>query len=213
MLIPTSFNRLPSDEGCHNGQIVMGTTLGQISNGLAQISNVKALAEAHYQVSHSRYGINGFGSAIGGTTQVEVLNAYKSDREYNFLYQSTHLSHQLAIIIRYNAYDDNTSLTPDLKIRLRDTASNSYAGTLLDYGIRFQDGLHLQTNPDDLQSRQIFTGCQTIAAPSGSAYDFPRPLYVPSANRGELLNIQVLLTSVALISVHIYDIYQPEVTP
>jgi hypothetical protein len=127
MLIPTSFNRLPSDEGCHNGQIVMGTTLGQISNGLAQISNVKALAEAHYQVSHSIYGVSGFGSNVGGTTQVEVLSAYKLDREYNFLYQSTHLSNQLAIIIRYNAYDTNTSQTPDVKVRLRDTASNSYS--------------------------------------------------------------------------------------
>jgi len=213
MLIPTSFNRLPSNEGCHNGQIVMGTTLGQISNGLAQVSNVKALGEAHYQVSHSLYGNNGFGSLIGGTNQVEVLSTYKVDREYNFLYQSTHLSNQLAVLIKYNAYDENTSLTPDLKIVLRDTASNSYSGTILDNGVRFQVGLHLQTNYQDLNARQIFTGCQQIDAPTSASYDFPRPLFVPSGNRGDLLNVQVLTTSVALISVHIYDIYIPEVTP
>jgi len=213
MLIPTSFNRLPSPEGCYNGQIVMGTTLGQISNGLAQISNAKALGEAHYQVAHSLYGTNGFSSAIGGTVFVEVLSSYKATREYNFLYQSTHLSSQLAVLINYNAYSDNTAITPDLKLRLRDTASNSYAGTLLDYGVRFENNLHLQTNRSDLQPRQIFTGCQTIAAPTGTAYDFPRPLYVPVANRGELLNVQILVDSIALVSVHIYDIYQPEVTP
>jgi len=38
-------------------------------------------------------------------------------------------------------------------------------------------------------------------------------LFVPSANRGELLNVQILLASVALSSVHIYDIYEAEVTP
>jgi len=57
-----------------------------------------------------------------------------------------------------------------------------------------------------------FTGCELIDAPSSASFDFPRPLYVPSANRGELLNIQFNVTAVALSSVHIYDIYEPEVT-
>jgi len=211
MLIPTSFGKLPEPQGCYNGQIVMGTTLGQISSALAQLAHVKTLGEAHYQVSHSLYGSNGFASNIGGTIFTEVTDIYKLDREYNFLYQSTQLSTRLAVLFNYSAYSD--SLTPNVKIILRDTASNSYSGTILDNGVEFEIDLHLQTNRQDLDPRSAFTGCELIDAPVSSGYDFPRPLYVPLAKRGELLNIQFLTTAVALSSVHIYDVYEPEVTP
>ena len=56
MLIPTSFVPLPSADGCHNGQVVMGGTIVQMANGLAQLTHCKFLGEAHYQVSHSTFG-------------------------------------------------------------------------------------------------------------------------------------------------------------
>jgi len=211
MLIPSSMNRLPNVESCFNGQIVMGATVGQIASGLAQLSNVKALGEAHYQVSHSLYGFNGTGSDVGGLTQLEVLDIYKSDREYNFLYQSTPLSSRLAILFKYTAYSE--TYTPTVKIKLRNTSGNSYSGTTLDEGVQFDDGVHLQSNRQSTEVRQSFTGCELIAAPSSLSYDPPRPLFVPTANRGELLNIQFNITAVALSSVHIYDIYEPEVSP
>jgi len=36
---------------------------------------------------------------------------------------------------------------------------------------------------------------------------------VPSANRGDLLNIKITVSSVSLTAVHIYDLYELEVTP
>jgi hypothetical protein len=38
-------------------------------------------------------------------------------------------------------------------------------------------------------------------------------LYVPSANRGELLNVAVTTNNLVVLGLHIYDIYDPEVTP
>lgn len=212
MLIPTGFNKLPSDESCYNGVVVMGAVVGQIASALAQLSNVKALGEAHYQVSHTLYGKNGYGSTVGGTISAEVLDVYKSDREYHFLYQSTPLSTRLAVLFKYSAYE-NASVTPYVKIRIRSTSGNSYSGTILDEGIQFDSGLHLQDDRESLEVRTAFTGCELIDAPTNTSFEPPRPLYVPSANRGELLNIEVLIASVALSSIHIYDIYEAEVTP
>ena len=210
MLIPTSMNKLPNVESCFNGELVMGATVGQIASSLAQLSNVKCLDEAHYPVTHSLFAFSGAGSDIGGLTQLPVLDVYKSDREYNFPYQSSPLSTRLAVLFRYTSYSE--TYTPNVKIKLRATGSNSFSGTILDNGIEFEDGIYLQSNRESLELQTSFTGCELIDAPSSASFDFPRPLYVPSANRGELLNIQFNVTAVALSSVHIYDIYEPEVT-
>jgi len=210
MLIPTSMNKLPNVESCFNGELVMGATVGQIASSLAQLSRVKCLDEAHYPVSHSLFAFSGAGSDIGGLTQLPVLDVYKSDREYNFPYQSSPLSTRLAVLFKYTSYSE--TYTPNVKIKLRATGSNSFSGTILDNGIEFEDGIYLQSNRESLELQMSFTGCELIDAPSSASFDFPRPLYVPSANRGELLNIQFNVTAVALSSVHIYDIYEPEVT-
>jgi len=59
----------------------------------------------------------------------------------------------------------------------------------------------------------LFTGCELIEAPTNTTPDLPRPLYVPTANRGDLLVLEIELTGVALIGVHLYDIFESNVTP
>lgn len=212
MLIPTAFQRLPSDNGCHNGRVIMGGTVSQMAAGLAQLSNAKLLGEAHYQVSHSLYGRYGHGSSIGGLTHLSTLPAYKA-RKYHFLYQSTPLSERLAISFIYSAstIDD----TPEITVKLRPTTGSSYSATAIDNGIKFSHELHIQApaTPDGVLARSLFTGCELIDAPTNTLPDLPRPLYVPSANRGDLLNIEFEVNGVALGAVHIYDIFEAEVTP
>lgn len=212
MLIPTAYQRLPADNGCHNGRVIMGGTVSQMAAGLAQLSNAKILGEAHYPVSHSLYGRNGFGSSVGGAIDLETLPGYKV-KKYHFLYQSTPLSERLAISFLYTAstIDD----TPEVVIRLRPTTGSSYSATAIDNGIKFSNEIHIAAPGiiDGAVARSLFTGCELIDAPSNTLPDLPRPLYVPSANRGQLLNIEFELSGVALGAVHIYDIFEAEVTP
>jgi len=50
--------------------------------------------------------------------------------------------------------------------------------------------------------------------PTGtSGTDEPRPLYIPSANRGDMLIIEVEVTDCDLVQLDIFDLYQSEVTP
>jgi hypothetical protein len=211
MLIPTNYNRLPSVEGCFNGAVIMGGTVAQLAGGLAQLSNAKFLGEAHYNVSHSLYGRYGYSSLDGGVSSIQSLASYKSLHSY-FLYQSTALSERLAIVINYSAMtlDD----TPNIKISLRPSTGNSYSVAPVDVGIEFSNDVHIESDLTGTERvKSLFTGCELIDAPTNTTPDLPRPLYVPSANRGELLIVDVEVSAVAIASIHIYDIFEGSVTP
>tara|TARA_Y100000592_G_C5481143_1_gene325590 strand:- start:280 stop:918 length:639 start_codon:yes stop_codon:yes gene_type:complete len=212
MLIPTSFVKMPSSDGCHNGQIVMGGTVTQMANGLAQLTHCKFLGEAHYQVGHSTY-YEGYSATYKTGTRISnsgVIKGNYKGYDYHFLYQSTARSEHLALLITYAAKRDTN--TPDITCVLRDTSGNSYTGSILDHGIQFINlSAHRNsTSPDEV----AFTGCELVDPPSNtSPTTLVRPLYVPSANRGDLLNISVTVNDVAISGFHIYDVYQVEVTP
>jgi len=206
MLIPTGYAKLPSVDGCYNNQVLFGGTVSQLSSAISQLSNCKFLNQAHYhlgqQVKPAIGGMIGFGVGPSGSV--------KTNRIYNFLYQTSPLSSHLALIIQYRA-SNFESTTVFIDVDLRATGSNSYTGTMLDYGIRFEEGIDLEHDSDNLS--QAFTGGELVSAPTNTTAEPPRPLYVPSANRGELVNL-VIETSQALIAtVHIYDLLIPQVTP
>ena len=185
--------------------------LAKWRRGLAQLSNAKFLGEAHYIISHSLYGNYGYGSTVGGSTGLTPLASYKS-RVYHFLYQSTQLSERLAINFLYSA---QTVLgTPSAIIRLRSTTGSSYNSTVIDSGIKFENGIHIDSTliGDGSIARSLFTGCELIQAPTNTIPESPRPLYVPLANRGQLLNIEIEVNDVALGAIHIYDIFNPEIS-
>jgi len=204
MLIPTGFVKLPSVDGCYNGEVVMGGTVTQMASGLAQLTHCKFLGEAYYEGYSATYK-TGTRTSNSGV----IKSNYKS-YEYNFLYQSTARSERLALLITYAAQRDAS--IPDIICKLRATGSNSYTGTVLDNGIQFINlSAHRNsTAPDEV----AFTGCTLIDAPTNvSPTTLVRPLYVPSTNRGELLNISVTVNDVAISGFHIYDVYEVEVTP
>lgn len=199
MLIPSSFQRLPDKSGCFNGRILMGGTVSQMAGALAQLSHCKFLGEAHYQVGYST-------PANYGGAQRFIVN--KANQTFNFLYQSTPLSERLAVIVRYQSSNSSGNF---IDLKLRSTASNSYNGTVLDHGVRLSNDIDIENNPFDVIT--AFTGTELIDAPTNTTPDPARPLYVPSANRGELINLQVSTNLVAIQAVHIYDIYEAQVTP
>ena len=81
---------------------------------------------------------------------------------------------------------------------------------MLDVGVRFSE-IELEG-----VAQQLFTastGAQLIDAPTNPTADPPRPLYIPSANRGDLLNVVITVDQVKLHTVHIYDLFIAEETP
>ncbi|MGA1718193.1 MAG: hypothetical protein ACO4AA_02330 [Aquiluna sp.] len=209
MLIPTSFQRLPNVSGCYNGQLLFGGAIAQMASAAAQLTRVKFLGEAHYNINRG-VGTDVVGTLIGGRFRIIEPNAFKATTTNHYLYQSTPISSHLGIIIQYVSANFAAGANVSIELELRDTASNSYSGTTLDVGCRFTE-VDLQSDPNTLLT--TFTGADLIAAPSNVTPDPPRVLYVPSANRGELLNVAVTTNNLVVLGLHIYDIYDPEVTP
>ena len=203
MLVPSSFQRLPSVVGCHNGQPLFGGAVSQMASALAQLQRSKFLGEAHYQVEREVL------AGRGGRTRVITPGDIKSSQTYNFLYQSKAQTSHLAFIIQYTAVNFEFAASVSLSIELRDTAGNSYTGTVIDVGTRFTE-TELRGDANDIV--EAFTGCDEVPAPSNVVPDPPRPLFVPVANRGELLNIVVTGQQLIPLTVHIYDVFMPEVT-
>ncbi len=202
MLIPTGFKRLPSEQGCYNNQVLFGGTVSQMASALAQLTHCKFLGQAHYNIGQPTF------TAIGGRQGSSTL--YKNVTSYNLLFQTTPITSHLALIIQCRSWGDpNQSCFVD--VELRNTVGNSYAGTILDVGIRFQQGSDLTGG--DFETITAFTGTELIDAPTNSTPDFPRPLFVPSANRGQLLNLRCKFNYVEAFTIHIYDLLIPEVTP
>ena len=203
MLVPSSFQRLPSVVGCHNGQPLFGGAVSQMASALAQLQRSKFLGEAHYQVEREVL------AGRGGRTRVITPGDIKSSQTYNFLYQSKAQTSHLCLLIQYTAVNFEFAASVSLSVELRDTAGNSYTGTVIDVGTRFTE-TELRGDANDIV--EAFTGCDEVPAPSNVVPDPPRPLFVPVANRGELLNIVVTGQQLIPLTVHIYDVFMPEVT-
>tara|TARA_Y100000015_G_C2386570_1_gene87780 strand:+ start:423 stop:767 length:345 start_codon:yes stop_codon:yes gene_type:complete len=114
------------------------------------------------------------------------------------------------VIFQYSSNNFRAATTAVVDVELRNTASNSYTGSVIDVGIRFSE-IELEPSPVDLQTAT--TGAELISAPNNSIPDPPRPLFIPSANRGNLLNVVFTVDQVKLHTVHIYDLFVPEETP
>jgi len=204
MLVPSSFQRLPSVVGCYNGQPLFGGAVSQMASALAQLQRSKFLGEAHYQVEREVL------SGQGGRTRVVAPGDIKSSQVYNFLYQSKAQTSHLCLLIQYTAVNFDFAASVSLSAELRDTAGNSYTGTIIDVGTKFTE-TELRGDANDIN--EAFTGCSEIPVPTNVVPDPPRPLYVPTANRGQLLNVVVTGQQLLPLSVHIYDVFLPEVTP
>ncbi len=203
MLIPSAFQKLPSTRGCFNGRLLFGGTVSQMASALAQMTRAKALSESHYYVGSTVL------NSTGGRERLGVIEKSGQDT-LNFLHQPTPASSHLGLIFQYSSNNFRAATTAVVDVELRNTASNSYTGSVIDVGIRFSE-IELEPSPNDL--RTATTGAELISAPSNSQPEAPRPLFIPSANRGNLLNVVFTVDQVKLHTVHIYDLFVPEETP
>ena len=201
MLIPSAYQQLPREQGCHNGQMLFGGAVSQMCSALAQVSRAKCLAQSHYYVGRGVLATAGGRSFIG--------SGLKGATDYFFLHQPTPAASHLGVTIQYLSANHRFS-SVQLDLSLKSTAASSYSGAVLDVGVRFSE-VELESAPREAAT--VTTGFQLIGAPSNSAPESPRPLFIPNANRGELLNIDLEATQVIPLAVHIYDLFIPEVTP
>lgn len=199
MLTPTSPLPLPDVSACQMGRLVTGTTAAQIANATLQATTVKLLGEAHYHLQSPTPG--------GKTNWLErapyVSKGY--EETWELLYATTPLTKWISVELLYVAsvFQDDT---PTLQVSVKSFVGGAVDGTI-DAGLVLDDFLELR---DSATSNPVTIASGWIAdrAPSGSASTVPRPLYIPEANRGEIVVIRVASSAVQVLAVHLLDVYQ-----
>jgi hypothetical protein len=210
MLIPSTVQSLADEKSCYMGVAVMGGVVNQFAQALAQMSHCKFLGFANYTIAKPTPGL-GAGSVVETNWTVLSNGLNKTSKEYDFLYGSTPLSEWIGVIFQYVATRESSSNSPQVTLRVK-----NLSGTRLSKDVLFSFPEHLQRSDDgDVNLPNIATtGATFYDPPSGTTgLDNPRPLYVPSANRGDMLFLEVKVEDCDLVSISFFDLYQAERTP
>ena len=121
------------------------------------------------------------------------------------------MSEWVGLIFQYVATKESSTNSPNIRFRFTDLS-----GTVLSKAVLFQYPQHLQ-----MAQNAVLDGAYTTSSgaifydpPTGTTgTDDPRPLYIPSANRGDMLILEVRVEDCDIVQLDIFDLYQPEVSP
>ncbi len=211
MLVPTSFQPITSEESVYMGVTVMGGVVSQFAQALVQMSHCKFLGFANYTIAKPTQSPD-FTNVYFFTNWSGLPKGLNKTNKYNSVpYGLNPLSEWIGVIFQYVATKESSTNSPVITFRIK-----NLSGTLLSKSVRFTYSSHLNMTIDGDIDRPYTatTGATFYDPPSGtSGFDTPRPLYIPSANRGDMLLLEVEVEDCDLVSVSFFDLYQPEVTP
>lgn len=215
MATPTNFQPLPSAQACHNGVVAMGAPVAQMAMSLKTLNQVKFRSAAYYHIGHSTYqsstGLTGYAKADFDSGASKPGKG--ETEEFDFFYFSLPTSQWVGIEVIYGASSTNPSALngPNILLELYEISGGAI-GTKIDEGCIFTYPAQIQVLQSGFLTGiyKVNTGSRLYTFPSGglSAPTPPRPLYIPSANRGDELAIKVTAEEVKLFAVHLFDIYQ-----
>lgn len=211
MLIPTSFQPLTNEKSVYMGVTVMGGVVSQFAAALAMLSHCKFLGFANYTILKDTQSQNFTNVYLRTNWSGKSKGLNKINKFYSFFYGSTPLSEWIGVIFQYVATKESSNNSPEIAFRIKDLS-----GTLLSKSVQFTfpNDLNMTIDGDRDFPYLATTGATFYGVPSGtSGFDDPRPLYIPSANRGDMLLLEVEVTDCDLVSVSFFDLYQPSVTP
>lgn len=233
MLIQTNYNRLPDKQACNNGTVLYGAAVSNMAGALSQLTHVKFLGMCNYQVMRSTFNerFSGafrntgarFAGGVGGITKGYT-------ESHKFFYASTLISTWLGVIFIYESgssgADPSTSLfSPVIEVSIKELTGSPLAeGSTLDHGIRLDSANSLRSASvvgsvyNTGEDRVYFHHAESNidipnTPPVNTSPVEPRPLYIPSANRGEVVSINVSCEDCKLRAFTLFDLYQPEVAP
>lgn len=210
MLVPSSFQPLVNENSVNMGVTVMGGVVNQFAQALVMMSHCKFLGSAHYTIAKDTED-KLLSTVIFSNWSGISTGLNKSVKYYSFFYASTPISEWIGVIFQYIATQSVSSNSPQITFTVRDLS-----GTIISKPVLFEYPDHLQMSLDGLLDRPYVgtTGATFYDPPVGtSGTDQPRPLYIPSGSRGDMVIIEVKVEDCDIVQLDLFDLYQPEVTP
>lgn len=203
MTVIRSYQPYVNNKTCKTGVPVMAGILNQMMASTTQLDKVKVLNRTHVTTLYNYvdYGGNSVESDITG------FNFSSTDPLYVFVPTSPEVSHIALIIKYYTVVTDIKSLqSSQLTVQAFDSAGSS-----IDIGMDFKWGEHLTFEGAGLftlNTVEAFTGTEQYEPPSGGylSRTTPRPIYVPSANRGNNIYIKFTNPYIVIAGVDILEL-------
>ena len=217
MTTPTNFQRLPSESSFYNEQMVMGAQASSLALALKQMQGVKYRALANYHVSRSTWQQLYWVGPVYTEAQLSTAHGHSFEKEeqedIDLLIGTMPSTEWLAVELVYGSTNNQEATQePYITIELYTLGTTTPKGTKIDEGIKFQAPYDLVgiRQGSGTTAQRSHTGAQPYAFPSGglSTFTEPRPLYVPQANRGDVLLLCVQATNCRLLAVNVFDIYK-----
>jgi len=224
MLLQTAYSPLPNKTSCNNGSILFGAAVSAMSSNLTQLSHVKFLGMSNYSVMRSTYNryttVNNTGSIIAEG----VGDISKGHTEnHRFFYASTSITNWVGVVLAYesgSSSSDGTtaSFSPVINVSIKALTGTPLAeGSTIDHGIRLDSSNSLLLASEEISNfarSYVYYAESSIeipaSAPTNTSPVAPRPLFIPSANRGEIVSINVSCEDCKLRHFTTFDLYQPE---
>ena len=200
---------MPPDEVAYNGRIVMGAAPTQMALALKQLVNVKCRSAAYYPVGRSTWHpvLNQYIKANYWWGSSDIQKGDSDD--HDLFYFSSPTSEWIGLELIYGPARD-TSFNPEIIVTLYEITGGA-VGSKIDEGIKFTSPDYLERDSDgrSVNAFKTSTGARPYVFPSGglSAPTLPRPLYIPSANRGDELIVRIETTGCAIYGAYMFDIY------
>jgi len=188
MTLIRSYQPYLSKKAVKTGVPVVGGAISQLMSSTTQLDKCKVLNRTHISLLYEYFNF------LGTNIEVDVYGySFGQSDPLNFFIPTSPEASHLAIILRYygQSNSDKNIDTANVRVELYDSSS-----TLIDIGMDFNHADHLQLTGSGLFAiniQEAFTGADQYEPPSGGylSRTSPRPLFIPSANRGENLLIKI----------------------
>lgn len=235
MLVQTAYSLLPNKASCNNGEVLFGAAVSSMSSAVSQLTHVKFLGMTNFSVMRStyedRYSPPDFTGArvtqgVGG-----INKGYTEDLK--FFYATTPITKWVAVVVGYesgssSANPSGLQFSPVIEISIKSMTGSPLAeSTTIDYGIRLDSTNSLllasiaggngsgSTSSALLGERVYVHYAESnieipTVIPTNTSPVSPRPLYIPSSNRGEIVSINVSCEDCKLRHFTTFDLYEPE---
>ena len=226
MLVQTAYSLLPNKASCNNGEVLFGSAVSSMSSAISQLTHVKFLGMTNFSVMRSTYEQTYPGNFSASRITQGVGSISKGYTEnLKFFYATTLITNWIGVVVGYESGSSTSdpagsSYSPVIEISIKSMTGTPLAeSSTIDYGIRLDSNNSLMlasiVGSAGSSSRVYVHYAESnieipSSAPTNTTPVSPRPLYIPSANRGEIVSINVSCEDCKLRHFTTFDLYQPE---
>lgn len=202
--ISQTTRKAPLDQEVSIAQPVLGATISQIANGLNHLVFAKGRRSAIAYTSRDNPHSWNYNQSHILSDITELRHIPKGNQTYIHLHQSSKTCEHIGFILRYASSGQPISITISL-VRNPTTTQD-----VVDNGCILSDGNGELVILPGFKSAVISSSIDTTGS-STIQTDFSRPLFLPSAYRGELLALKIDCVDCKLDMIGSYELYKEQV--